>query len=99
MFSKYLLISPSLWWDNKVIFNDLKNLHLKEKYTKLYMASGRLESRIDDQQIEFFDLLNCKKSDRLSIMSEIFEDETHRTIFGTGFTKGLRFIYSKDIKE
>jgi len=99
LFSKYLLLSPSLWWDDKVVFKDVKNLILKEKYTKLYMASGELESNIDDDQIDFIDLLNSKISHTLSVKAEILENETHRTIFGNGFTKGLRFIYSEDEEE
>ncbi len=59
------------------------------------MVSGGLESIIDDHQIEFSDLLNSRKFANISVKAEILDNETHRTIFGNGFTKGLRFLYSQ----
>jgi predicted alpha/beta superfamily hydrolase len=93
MFNKYLLLSPSLWWDNRIIFKDIKNLDLKGENIKLYMASGELEPSISGPQNQFIDLLNNKVSENSNINSEILDNETHRTIFGNGFTKGLRFLY------
>lgn len=93
MFNKYLLLSPSLWWDKRTIFKDLTKLDLKSN-NKLYMASGEIEPFIPNIQTRFIDLLNSPKHENLYINSEILDNETHRTIFGNGFTKGLRFLYS-----
>ena len=60
------------------------------------MASGELEGRIDDLQIEFIRLLKGREIQNLRIESEVIENETHRTIFGVGFTNGLRFLYTKE---
>ena len=61
---------------------------------KLYMASGEIEGIIPGIQSRFIDLLKNKKSEYLNVNSEILDNETHRTIFGNGFTKGLRYLYS-----
>ena len=96
LFNRYLLLGPSLWFKDKILVNQLttKNLNLGRS-TRLYMASGELDLRINDYQEEFVDLLKDKNISTLNIKSEVVENETHRTIFGVGFTNGLRFIYKQ----
>ena len=95
LFNKYLLLSPSLWYDNKVLFNQVKKVKTIKNNIKLYVASGELEGRIDDHQVEFIELLKPHLPKNVQIKSEILDNETHRTVFGRGFTNGLRFLYSK----
>ena len=95
IFNKYLILSPSLWYDNKNLFKDIKNYKQSKYEMKLYIASGELESRIDDHQVEFINMIRSKLPKHVKIKSEIFDNETHRTIFGRGFTNGLRFLYAK----
>jgi uncharacterized protein len=95
LFNKFLLLSPSLWYDNKVLFNQVKKVKTIKNNIKLYVASGELEGRIDDQQIEFIELIKPHLLKNVQIKSEILDNETHRTVFGRGFTNGLRFLYNK----
>ncbi len=96
LFNRYLLLGSSLWYKDKLLVNQAvrKSLDLS-KTTKLYMASGEFDLRINDYQEEFIKYLKVKNISNLKIKSEVVKDETHRTIFGVGFTNGLRFIYSK----
>ncbi|WKN42666.1 alpha/beta hydrolase [Tunicatimonas pelagia] len=94
LFNRYILLSPSLWYKDNLLLNEMKNSSLPSAKSKLYMASGELEGRIDDLQLAFIHELEKKNVDALTIKSEVMEDETHRTIFGPGLTNGLRFIYS-----
>ena len=66
-----------------------------KKNVKLYMGSGEEKFRIDDFQIEFINALKANKISNLNLKSEIIENETHRTIFGVGFTNGLRYVYAE----
>ncbi len=96
LFNRYIILSPSLWFKDEYLIDRIKKQTLDIKSpTRLYMASGTEEGRIDDMQIEFSDLIKSKKPERLELQSEILDDETHRTIFGRGFTNGLRYIYQK----
>ncbi len=96
LFSKYLLLGPSLWFKDKLLVKHASNKGLKiSKTTKLYMASGELDLRISDYQEEFVVLLKKQNIKNLKIESEVIKNETHRTIFGVGFTNGLRSIYAK----
>lgn len=96
LFNKYLLLGPSLWYKDKLLVNQAseKNLILN-RHIKLYMASGELDLRINEYQEEFVEILKGKNISKLNIESEVVKNETHRTIFGVGFTNGLRFIYGK----
>ncbi len=94
LFSRYLLLSPSLWWDKKTLFGDLQRMPSKIEPTRLFMASGELEPHIDVQQEAFTDLLKGRRVEGLTLKSEVLTNETHRTIFGAGFTRGLRFLYA-----
>ena len=96
LFNRYLLLGPSLWFKDKILVNQILNKNISlDKKSKLYMASGELDLRINDYQEEFVELLRKKNITNLHIKSEVVENETHRTIFGVGFTNGLRFIYGK----
>ena len=95
-FNKYLILSPSLWFKDNLMLNKVKNFSKSFKSTRVYMASGELEGRIDDLQTEFANILNDKKLEGLNLEAEIFPNETHRTIFGPGFTNGMRYLFSKN---
>jgi len=95
MFNKYLILSPSLWYKNRILIDEVKKIKPTKNNIKLYMASGELEPRIDDDNREFMNILKNKNISGLKLKSEIKDNETHRTIFGVGFTNGLRFLYSK----
>jgi predicted alpha/beta superfamily hydrolase len=93
LFNKYLLLSPSLWYDDYLLLSTVKNTDYQLRPTKLFLASGELEGRIDTLQVNFANSLKTKNPKNLSLKSEVLENEDHRTIFGPGFTDGLRFIY------
>lgn len=97
LFNKYLSLSPSLWWKNDDLMSAVANdsLPIYTSATRLYMASGELEWRIDSLQQIFAETLAGRQADGLAIRSEVFDNETHRTIFGRGFMDGLRWLYGE----
>ncbi len=102
LFGKYLLLSPSLWWDNEEIFHNTRAFKINNS-PKIYVATGELENSKDvktnrsmvDQQNEVVKILQQINGPALSLKAEILSKETHRTIFGRGVTNGLRFLCSK----
>jgi len=93
MFNRYLLLSPSLWYDDSLLLKRVARAPLEFGSTRLYVGSGELEPRIDELQVRFVDSLRARRPEGLSIESEVLANETHRTIFGAGFTNGMRFIF------
>ena len=59
------------------------------------MASGDLEGSIDDLQIQFEAILDQRAFADLDYKIELMENETHRSIFGRGFTNGMRYLYDE----
>jgi uncharacterized protein len=97
LFDNYLLLSPSLWWNQRNILKDVKlSSFTGSKQLKLYVGTGALEGNMIDDHLEMVNILKHFKTDSLLMKSEILDQETHRTVFGRGFTNGLRFIYAKD---
>jgi len=96
LFNRYLLLGPSLWYKDKLLVNQavIKRPNIS-RATKLYMASGELDLRINDYQEEFVKYLKKKNLPNIEMKSEVIANETHQTIFGVGFTNGLRFIYGE----
>jgi predicted alpha/beta superfamily hydrolase len=100
MFSGYIAISPSFFWDNEVLFK------YEQKYfenssdlpVKLFMSAGSLENQ--DRFIEplgrFTQILNSRGYSGLELKSVILEEETHYSSFGNAFTKGIRWLFNPD---
>jgi uncharacterized protein len=93
LFDNYLLLSPSLWWNQNNILKDVKlSASNASKQLKLYVATGALEGNMVDDQLNMVNTLKKSNADNIIIKSEILDNETHRSIFGRGFTNGLRFL-------
>ena len=99
LFNRYLLLSPSLWYDDSLLLRDVETTDLHFDPTRLYMASGRLEPRIDDLHLELVETLRRRNPQHLAIESEVLENEIHRTLFGAAFTNGLRDLYAPEVQE
>jgi len=97
LFRRYLLLSPSLWYANELLLREAGSHTLDLAPTVVYLGAGALEERIDDEVAAFADSLRSSASKNLRLLAAVLENETHRTVFGRGFTDGLRFIYGVDL--
>jgi predicted alpha/beta superfamily hydrolase len=98
--NRYVIISPSLWWDNGLCFRD------EEAYAKghrslrarVYLVAGERDGRNIVKDVpRLIDRLESRSYTGLALGGGLLEDETHRTIFPNAVTKGLRFVF-KDRK-
>lgn len=94
LFTDYIIGSPSLWYDNRTIFN------METQYAKsnkrlpvsVTMFVGSLETRINPM-VE--DLLNMEKQIRsrnyqdLNLHVEVLQNENHHSVFPGLLSKGL----------
>jgi len=95
LFDRYLILSPSLWFNENELLAELPSVDFQLRPTRLYMASGALEGRIRDLQSRFAEQLEAMDPTNLRMKAEILPNETHRSIFGRGFTDGMRFLYAE----
>jgi len=94
LFDNYLLLSPSLWWNTSEILKDPKVISIATStQLKLYVGTGSLEDSMVNEHLEMIGKLKHLGVEKLKVKSEILDQETHRTVFGRGFTNGLRFLF------
>ena len=103
-FNRYVASSPSLWWDDRVLFEyeeAFANEHA-DLPAKLFMSVGGLE---EDQVLmapdehyvsnltEFHTRLEDKNYAGLDMEMMVMEDESHFTVVPSAFSRGLRTVF------
>ncbi|MCJ8273996.1 MAG: hypothetical protein MJK04_31930 [Psychrosphaera sp.] len=101
LFQRYIIVSPSLWYDNKKLF-DLQKRHAKRNNklkARVFYAVGSEENRsgqpMVDQLTAFYEALKQSQYKGLSLNKRIFKDENHNSIFPTALTTGLRTVFDQ----
>ena len=99
MFSNYILVSPSLWYDNKLMF------HVEEEFAsrsralpaKVYLTVGEREVNNEHNMVrdlqDFAEQVRRHSYKGLLLQTQTISDETHDTIFPLGLSRGLLFAY------
>jgi len=96
LFSRYLIVSPSLWYANDLIFDYEKEFAETNASLNaaVFLSTGRDESeqmvRTTERMIR---TLTGRKYAGFRFTSEIPEGEHHRSIFPSAFTRGMRWLF------
>jgi len=96
LFGKYLIVSPSLWYSNDVIFQYEQEFAQTNKILKaaVFLSTGKDESaqmiRTTERMIE---TLEARKYMGLRFAHLNAEGEHHRSVFPYAFTKGVRWLF------
>lgn len=103
LFNRYLVSSPSLPWDERVIFkmeSEYAKTHT-ELLAKLFISVGSLENLPYNMMVhhmeELAEILRLRKYTGLDIFSIVFEGESHASVTPIAINKGLRVLYSSDM--
>jgi predicted alpha/beta superfamily hydrolase len=101
LFQRYVLGSPSIWYDDKLV------LQLEKKYAslskdlpaKVFLSAGSLEEEINSgmvrNMLELASSLKSRKYQSFSIETAILEGETHMSAPSVSFQRGLRYFFRK----
>lgn len=99
-FDRFVIASPSLWWDNEVMMK-FERLYAK-KYTdldkQLYISVASEEMKSGEQDIinstqRFVDQLKRRNYANLKMKFQLFEGENHLSTLGLAIHKGLQFVF------
>jgi len=93
-FDHYLLASPSVWWDDEVMFG-LEAEHAantKDLVAHVFMSKGGLETDHLSMQREFYDQLAGRNHPGLDMTWNLFEGETHSSVVSAAVNRGLRVL-------
>ena len=97
LFSHYIIGSPSLWYDNKIMFLMEKNYSKNhdELPVSLYMATGELEdnnaAKMVSQMKNFERQLTLRHYKNFTMKTEILPNESHLSSFPSMLSNGLRW--------
>jgi predicted alpha/beta superfamily hydrolase len=100
IFQNYIICSPSIWWDNKIV------LQLEKSYAgshselpiNLFLSVGELENQ-DNMIVPWQELIKAIKSRKysgLTMEPVIIGGETHLSAQPSAIVKGLKFVFSND---
>ena len=82
LFSNYIIISPSLWWNSESLLSlqpPVKNYSTKQ-HTIVYVALGKEGAVMENDAKKLVDLLMKDSTKHMQVSFEYFSNETHATI-------------------
>jgi predicted alpha/beta superfamily hydrolase len=97
MFNGYIVVSPSLWYDDHLLFKVDEKLSEKRTHEiKAYFAVGDRESNnqwnMPKDLEDFVNYLKSKKIPKFLLKYNLGNDETHNSVFPWAISSGIRFV-------
>ncbi len=95
LFNRYILTSPSLQWDNGVLYNFEKSFAVKKSPfpIKLYMAIGEYEGTADFQK--FVNHLKERNNSALTLTTRVLDGIGHSGTKAEGYARGLQTVFAR----
>jgi hypothetical protein len=94
-FSRYIVVSPGLVWDERVIFENEADYAARntDLPARLFLAVGSLERKCASNLEDFHRQLEARNYTGLTVTMVVMEEETHLSVFPGAFSRGLRTIF------
>jgi predicted alpha/beta superfamily hydrolase len=98
LFTRYIIVSPSLWWDNESLLARQAAVVKDETpgAASVYIAAGSKEEKImlDDAK-RLSDILSSGSNKKLDVKYDILQDEDHATILHRAVYKAFEHLGKK----
>ncbi|MES2253686.1 MAG: alpha/beta hydrolase-fold protein [Pseudomonadota bacterium] len=101
LFARFLIASPSLWWDDHVALKmeDAYAASKKPLPAKIFLSVGALEEKtthlpMTSDMKAFGERLRARHYRGFQIDTRIFDGDDHISVVGAAFSHGLRAIYA-----
>ena len=97
LFTNYIIISPSLWWDNESLLTIAPALLARQpdKKTKVYISVGKEGKQMEDDSRHLAEILHASDKSNLQLIFLPLPNETHLTILHNSVYKGFELLYPK----
>lgn len=99
-FNRYVIASPSLWWDDAVTFEFEENYASSHSNMakKVFLSAGSKEfasgpQGMIDNARQMAERLNSRNYSDLDLWFKVFEDETHESVVGISIHKGIEAVF------
>ena len=103
-FQRYVIGSPSIWWDDKNILSHERSFaeNNDDLKAKVYMSSGRLEEPADapdkpamvTNMMNLASTLNDRNFKNLKLTHQVLQDETHLSCHPLALLRGIRNVFA-----
>ncbi|GAB2490460.1 alpha/beta hydrolase [Algoriphagus taiwanensis] len=95
LFSKYILIAPSIWWNQSELLADRESF-ISKSLANMFVAMGTEEIKMmKDPMPTFIEYLNPKGNPKLNLTYLEYENEGHHSVLPKSIYDALEIIYSK----
>jgi predicted alpha/beta superfamily hydrolase len=101
LFTNYIIVSPSLWWNNQSLLTTYPNGY-KSNFTSqisIYIAVGKEEKIMEEDVKKLVSILKKEPRKNLKVNFEYFTDEDHASILHNAVYKGLKKMNENLIKN
>ncbi|HMI08745.1 MAG TPA: alpha/beta hydrolase-fold protein [Flavobacterium sp.] len=108
LFNKYIIVSPSLWWDNGSLLNqnpEILNPAFKQQ-TDIYISVGkegptptRIPRIMEDDANGLAEKIKSPKSKNTNVYFDYLPQEDHGTILHQAVSNGFRLLYPQQGKQ
>jgi predicted alpha/beta superfamily hydrolase len=99
MFKYYIIISPSLFWNDNSILKTESNYFVKHKELNktVYMAYGSQDDNdwVIGPTTELIRVIQEHKYESLNFITQVFKGETHISVYPVALTHGLKTIFKR----
>ena len=96
LFQRYIVVSPSLWYANRIAFTmegQAAQSGARPK-ARVFLSVGEDESsRMSEDLKEMFRKLKSRGNSNLDVTLRIFAGERHNSVFPGAVTKGLLTVF------
>jgi len=97
-FSHYIVVSPSLWYADRFMFDLEKKTRAPNARARVYLAVGAREGNAQHDMVTDLRRMARALAGRKThaVKHEVFDDETHDSVFPTAVSRGIRFLFEGD---
>ncbi len=94
MFDNYVIISPSLWWDDQSLYNDTPKSYTGQK--SIYIAVGNEGARAKEAMQRFYDKLVALNTGNTKLYFKFFEKQDHGDVLHLAVYDAFEKIFKKE---
>ncbi len=96
LFSNYIIVSPSLWWDNESLLAKAHALlkALPDNDMKIYLSVGSEGDKMEGDAAKFRDLLLAQNKKNIQVMFNPMPKENHLTILHNSLYEAFQKLHA-----
>ncbi len=99
LFDRLIAVSPSLWYDDRVLFEREAQLAAGRRRldARIYLGVGAREGSSRNDMVGDLERmaaqLDARAYEGLAVRAEVLDGETHNSVFPRALSNGLRFVF------